>query len=197
MIKSSVARRYALALFDLAREGDVVDQVGAELVAFAGAVNEDRRLGALFYGRAFSPRQKNGLISRAVGGKLSPLAAQFIALLVDKQREDYIGGITTEYRKYVDRYRNVEEVTATTAVPLSEMEAQELAAKLSGAIKKQVRLVRTVDPKLLGGLVLKIGDRRVDASIRGRLNRLKERLAASAGDLPGGSAGPNPGPTQN
>ncbi len=185
MIKSSVARRYALALFDLAREGDVIDQVGAELVAFAGAVDQDRRLRALFYGRAFPPRQKNGLIQRAMGDKLSPLASQFIALLVDKQREDYLGGIMAEYGKYVDRYRGVEEVAATTAVPLSDTEAGELATKLSGAIKKQVRLVRTVDPKLLGGLVLKIGDRRVDASIRGRLDRLKERLAASTGAISG------------
>jgi F-type H+-transporting ATPase subunit delta len=181
LIRNAVARRYAQALFELALADGQVEAIGVELEGLVGAVKADPELATLFIGSSVPPRQKQAMVGRALEGRVSPLMAGFVAVAIDRRREGYLEGILEDYRRRADRHRNVFEVVATTAIALSEAEAEELGTKMTGAVGGKVRLVRKVDPALLGGLVLRIGDRLVDGSVRGQLERLKAHLSVAAG----------------
>lgn len=179
MQNASVARRYARALYELARERGQVDEVGRELELVVRTLDAHRDLRALWEHAEVSARVKLALIEQTFAGKVSGLVRNFVAVLAQKRREVYLGAIAREYTALADEALNRVEVEVRSAAPLSPDTLVDLQHRLGARLGKQIKFVTTVDQDLMGGLVIRVGDVLMDGSVRTRLKRMKERLASA------------------
>jgi F-type H+-transporting ATPase subunit delta len=175
---SVVHRTYARALFDAAKEKGRLAKVREELADFVAAVDDVPELDALLRNPQFDPRSKVQALEDVLGGA-DELVRNFLLLVVEKNR----GGQTREIQREFERLMAQEErrlsVELTTAYELSDDEAQQIVAQIERASGRPVDATRDVDPNLIGGIVLQAGSMRVDASVRGRLERLRRELTTA------------------
>jgi F-type H+-transporting ATPase subunit delta len=172
----SVAERvYARALYDAALDAGSVKDVQGELGAVAEAMAELPHLRSVVGNPQLDAASKAAVLEAAVG-EPSELMTSFLRLLAEKGRAGSIEGINTEYERIVARAEGQLTVELTTAHELSDAEAKEIVQQIERASGRRVEAVRTVDSKLIGGIVLQAGSLRADASVRGRLERMKQDL---------------------
>lgn len=176
MANHAVARRYARALFELAQEKGLLDQVEKELEMVAEMIRTNLKLRWVMNDVMTSPEVKSRLIEELFKGKVSDLVLRFLLVVVRKRREAYIPEM---YRAYVDlanEARGIVEVEVRSAVPLDEEIARNLEQKLVARLGKRVKFQTQVAPELIGGLVVRVDDTLMDGSVRTRLARMRERL---------------------
>ncbi len=177
-IVSGMGGRYALALFDLAHEAGGIDQVGADLKTFSDMIEESPDLQRLVRSPVFSiedqTRALDAILDRArIGG----LAGNFLRLVTAKRRLFAIRTMIADYNKLTDAHNNVVRARVTVAEPLSESDLAALKSALNEATGGQsVALDVDVDPAIIGGLVVRLGSRMVDGSLRTKLNTLRTRM---------------------
>ncbi|MCS6801548.1 MAG: ATP synthase F1 subunit delta [Chloroflexota bacterium] len=177
MADLTVARRYAQAIFSLAKDQNRFDEWDAELTTIAEALQQPELRAALESVRApFAAKRE--LIQSVFAETVSPLAKNFLLLLVQRGRLQLLDDIIAFYRRLVDEERGIARARVTTAVPLDESERERVAQRLAAITGKQIRLETAVDPTILGGLIARIGDKLIDGSTRTRLLALRQRLAA-------------------
>lgn len=174
----AIARRYAQALFQLAQEQGSVDRLESELKQVAALMAESPELQAMFEGTSTSGDIKRAKLREAFAN-MSKTTQNFLCLLVDKHREAYLAAIVEEFARAADRARGILDVEVRSAFELDGEQLGALEAKLKQAGAKAVRFSTKVDPELLGGLVLRVGDRLYDGSIKSQLQRMKQRLVIS------------------
>ena len=174
----AVAHRiYAKAVFEAAREKGALEPVGEEFASFAEAVESSPELRNLLQNPQVDARAKQA----ALGAALVDADATFrnFALLVtEKGRIAEIGNIHEEFERLVAQEQRVIQVQLTTAHELSDAEASEILQQIESTAGQRVEATRTVDPDLIGGLVLRAGSILVDSSIRGRLDKLRDELVS-------------------
>jgi F-type H+-transporting ATPase subunit delta len=168
-------RTYARALFEAAKDEGRLERVREQLTDFVAAVDEVDELRAVLESPELDSRAKAALLEQVLGDA-DELVRNFIRLLAEKGRAGELHEIAREFEALVAQDAGILEVELTTAVELSQSEFDELVARVGRASGRKVRASRAVDPDLVGGLVLQIGSRRLDASIRGRLERLRQEL---------------------
>lgn len=168
-------RTYARALFESAKEQDRVARAHEDLADFVAALDEVPELAALLENPEVDRAAKAGVLEELLAGG-DELVRNFLLLLVEKGRIAELREIARELDSLVAAEERRLEVELTTAVELSDKEAGEIVAQIERAAGRKVEAARRVDPDLIGGLVLQIGSRRVDASVRGRLERLRRDL---------------------
>jgi F-type H+-transporting ATPase subunit delta len=171
-----VARTYARALFEAAKEEGRLDEVKQELEDFAAAVREVPELGELLRNPELDPRTKAEVLAEVLAGADEALR-NFIRLVTEKGRGAQIEEIAREFDALYDAEQQVLSVELTTALELSDAEAKKIVEQIEKASGRTVEATRSVDPALIGGIVLRAGSLRVDSSVRGRLNRLRLELA--------------------
>jgi F-type H+-transporting ATPase subunit delta len=174
----AIHRTYAQALFEAAQERGRVAQVHAELDDFAAAVAEVPELRSVLRNPQVDPRAKARLLEELLGDA-DELVRNFLRLTAEKGRVGEIEEMAREFDRLVAREERRLDVELTTAFELSEEEAKRIVAQIEEASGRKVDATRTVDPDLIGGLVLQAGSLRVDASVRGRLERLRRELVSS------------------
>jgi F-type H+-transporting ATPase subunit delta len=182
MREDLVAERYAHALFLVAeRAGTIFDALDAlrELQARAGA---DPRVVAYFRSPLVPLGRKRAVARDGLTADLPPLVGRFADLLLRKKRLVLFPAIVAAYEAQVRRWQGLQEAEAVSAVPLTAEETKRLHAKLERVTGKTIELKTRVDPDLIGGLYVRIGDRVLDRSVKGLLHSLEERLLAV--DLP-------------
>ena len=180
MAGASSARRYAQAAFAIAQERGQVDLWGLELWAVEDALqNEEFR--ALLEQAAIPMSRKVRMIADVLKG-VNPLVQNLVCLLVSRRRLSLISGIRQEYMRLVDAYHGRERVQVMSAVPLDTDEQERVTRLLREMVGREVVLESRVDPETLGGLVIRVGDKLIDGSVRGRLEDLKESLAGERKD---------------
>ncbi len=168
-------RMYAQALFDAAKEHGRLEQVREELGDFVAAMDQVPELGTVLRNPQLDPRAKVRLLDDLLG-ETDELVHNFLRLVTEKGRAGDVDGIHREFERLVAREERRLEVELTTAYELPEEDARAIVRQIEEASGRQVEATRTVDPSLIGGLVLRAGSLRVDASVRGRLNRLRRDL---------------------
>ncbi len=177
--KATSAKRYAQAIFEIAQTKGALDKWLDDLQIVAGAL-ADPDLGALLDNRKMPLEDKRFLLTQALEG-VSPEALNLAVLLLAKGRLKVLpGAIAAEYRNKLDAHRGIERVEVVTAVPLDPQYLQRISSELATVVKKQIRLAHRVDPALVGGMVIKIGDRLVDGSVKTRLESLHRSLVEAA-----------------
>lgn len=182
MIEGSVARRYARALFELARDEGRIDPVAEQLDRFdALARSGDGRLGAVMSNPVYTQAERRAVLDAVIPALgLDPLVARFLRLLLDKDRMAALPDVRRAYRGLADDVAGRVRATVTTAFPLSDELRDQVMQALARATGKQVVLETTVDPSLLGGMVARVGSTLYDASLRTRLDRLQLSLSTPA-----------------
>jgi F-type H+-transporting ATPase subunit delta len=169
-------RVYARALYDAAKDENRVDAVGEELGDFVEAQRQVPELRELLRNPQLDQRLKASALEELLGGE-EKLVRNFLMLLTEKGRAGEIDEIARDFERIVAQEKGILDVELTTAVPLSEDEAGEVIAQIEKASGRPVVATRRVDPDLIGGIVLQAGSLRLDASVRGRLDRLRNDLA--------------------
>jgi F-type H+-transporting ATPase subunit delta len=170
-----VHRIYAQALLDAAHEGKRLERVREEFAEFATAVEESDELRGLLRNPQIDPRAKWEILSAVVEGADDEFR-NFLHLLTEKNRLAEVLEVHEEWERLLAAEEQVLEVELTTAVELTDDEAAEIVGQIEKAAGRKVEAARSVDPDLIGGLVLEAGSLQVDASVRGRLNDLREEL---------------------
>ena len=173
------ARRYAEAAFEIARRDDSVERWLAQLDHAAAAVTDPTVMRRLENPRVPLAERHAALVS-VLGSDLQAQVANLIGLLLRRRRLDALPGIAREFRRLHNRAAGIVEATATSAAQLDQAEVDALRARLEQISGARVELELNVDPALLGGVQVRLGDRLIDGSVRGRLERLRTRLAAGA-----------------
>jgi F-type H+-transporting ATPase subunit delta len=171
---STVAGRYATALFELALESNALAAVEKDLDGFAGLLAESADLTRLIRSPVFAADDQ----ARAVGAVLdragiSGLVGNFIRVVAGNHRLFVMPAIITEFRRLLAENRGETTAEVTSAEPLNDRHVGELKAALKAALGKDVTLDTRVDPALIGGLIVKVGSRMIDGSVRTKLNSLK------------------------
>jgi len=168
-------RIYARALFDAAKDRDRLARVREDLADFVAMVDEVPELRALLRDPVLDPKEKADALDSILGG-IDELVRNFLLLVAEKNRTAQIEEIAREFDRLVAAEERRLKVDLTTAFELSDKEAKTIVAQIEKASGRQVDATRSVDPDLIGGLILQAGSMRVDASVRGRLNRLRHDL---------------------
>jgi F-type H+-transporting ATPase subunit delta len=175
----AVAHRiYARALFDAAKEKDRLAQVHEELSDFVQATRDVPELRALLENPEIDHRTKQAALEELMSGG-EELVRNFLLVLVDKGRAPELDEIAREFDALVAAEERRLEVELTTAYELSDAEAKEILSQIESQSGRQVEATRRVDPGIIGGFVLQAGSMLVDASIRGRFERLRQVLERS------------------
>ena len=176
---SEVARVYAEALFDVAREKGKLDAVRDELGQFADAVDGNRDLQVFFFSPYFSSAEKAAGLKRAVSGADSELL-NFLELLIEKQRIPEVFRIRRQFDELWKKENRRIEVTVTSAVALEPAVVERVGEEIERQTGQKVELASRVDGEILGGIVLQVGNKVLDASIRARLEKLRKSVAQAA-----------------
>jgi F-type H+-transporting ATPase subunit delta len=176
MITSQLALRYAEALYELAAEKQALDGVERELGIVEETLAAHDELKTLIYHPQMPLAAKRETVERVFGPQVSEYVRNFLLLLVDKRRETALPAIIREYKVLANKARNIAEAEVTTARPLAEGDKQALAAKLSAVTGKTVVLNARVDDRIVGGVVVKIGDKLIDGSVVRQLEALRTAL---------------------
>ncbi len=174
---TTAARRYAEAVFEIAARDGSYDRWADDL-RLAATVVSDPVVARIVNSPAVPLRQRAKVLGTALGDRISPAAVNLVKLLDQRGRLALLPALSTDYGRLVDRMRNVAAATVTSAAPLAAAETAAVQARIEAMTGQTVRLTSTVDPDLIGGLTVRVGDRLIDASVRGRLERLRDQLVA-------------------
>ncbi|GAC1656718.1 MAG: ATP synthase F1 subunit delta [Candidatus Dormibacteraceae bacterium] len=172
---AGAASRYARAIFELASEEGRIDAWSRQLGVLRAVLEHPAARAVLEDPSVTGSRRREAVAALKLEG-IGPQGMNLMQMLVDARRPQLIGLIADQFETLADAAAGRVRATVTTAIPLSEPERARLAKDLSAGIGKDVRLVAMVDPKILGGLVLQVGDRLTDASVAGRLAQLRRRV---------------------
>jgi F-type H+-transporting ATPase subunit delta len=170
---------YARALYEAARGRGRVDAVREELEDFVAAERDVPELRELLRNPQLDHHVKAAALEELLGGE-DELVRNFLMLLAEKGRAGEIDEIAREFQRLVDEAEGILQAELTTAVELSDDEARDVVAQIEEASGRKVVATRRVDSDLIGGIVLQVGSMRLDASVRGRLNRLRTDLKGRA-----------------
>jgi F-type H+-transporting ATPase subunit delta len=176
---STAARRYAEAAFEIATRDDALDGWAGGL-ELAGAVVSDPKAAAFVDSPAVPLEKRVAVLESALAGRAPEGVVRLAKLLAQRRATARLPAISAEYRRRLNRERGIVEALVTSAVPLTPDETEALRRKISQMTDRTVELRAEIDESLIGGLTVRIGDTLYDASVRGRLERLRERLVASA-----------------
>ena len=171
-----VARTYARALFEAAKDKGRIEPVRDELTTFVAAVEEVPELKSLIRNPELDPLTKAAALDAVLEGA-DELIRNFVRVVTEKGRAAQLDEIAREYEALVAAEEQILSVELTTAYELSDDEAAAIVQQIEQASGQRVEAARTVDPDLIGGLILKAGSLEVDSSVRGRLDRLRRDLA--------------------
>ena len=175
------ARRYALALTQEAAQTGQADAVDADVVFLGETLDSSRELRLMFQSPVVSRDKKENVLTALFADRVSPLTMRFLSLLVSKQRESLIPAVVEAVRELRDSASGTVEARVRTAKPLADAERDALQTSLEAKAGAPVRMKVEVQPELIGGLIVRIGDVVYDRSVRHQLDVLREQLTQSAG----------------
>ncbi|MGL5116341.1 MAG: F0F1 ATP synthase subunit delta [Beijerinckiaceae bacterium] len=171
---SGIAGRYASALFELAADAGQTDGVGMDLQRFLALVDGSADLERLVKSPAYTAEQQLSAVSAVLDkAKIGGLAGNFIKLVASKRRLFAIRDMTNAYQTLSDHKAGIAKAEVTVAAPLSDANRQAVLAELKAVSGKTVNITEKVDPSIIGGIIVKMGSKMVDSSVRTKLNSLK------------------------
>jgi F-type H+-transporting ATPase subunit delta len=173
-----IAQVYARPLFEVAKEQSKLDVVKEQLGQFADALDENRELATFFFAPYFSTQEKEDGLGRLLDGA-DPVVENFFKVLIENHRVPVIFRVRREFETLYDQENSLLPVTITSAVTLDDATVKSIGDAIGKQTGQQVELTANVDPDVLGGLIGRVGNSILDASIRNRLENLRRSVASS------------------
>ena len=180
MLDYRVAHRYAKSLIELAESKGILDKVHEDISLFATACEESRELSLLLKTPIVKHVTKKKILRKLFDGKVDKMTSAFFDIICDKNRESFLQDIAKEFHIQYNIHKGIVAAQVTTAVELNDelrKEFNSILKDISG--KKNIELEEIVDEELIGGYILKVGDRQIDDSVSGKLNALRRKLIIS------------------
>ncbi|UJF33280.1 F0F1 ATP synthase subunit delta [Paenibacillus hexagrammi] len=172
-----VAKRYAKALFEVAQEKNAVSQVEEELTSVGSAIKDNADLQKFLSHPNIGASVKTDLLKQSLSGKVSEMVMNTLQVLIDKGRISILSALVSDYVKIANEALGQASATVYSTASLTDAQQAEIAAQFSKITGKTIRVTNVIEPKLLGGIQVRIGDRLYDGSIAGKLDRLAKSLA--------------------
>lgn len=177
--QGTAARRYAEAAFEVAMRDGTLEAWRSELDLATSIVSDERALDVLA-NPAIPTEKRAAVVEDLLGRHISRPVLNLIQLMLRRGRIESLPRVAAEFRRLDDDRQGITHATAISAVPLEPDEIRALTARLEQSTGGRIALDVEVDPSLLGGIVVRVGDRMIDGSVRGRLERLRNRLISGA-----------------
>jgi F-type H+-transporting ATPase subunit delta len=174
---TTAARRYAEAAFDLASRDGAHDRWDSDL-GKAVQLLADERVARIVDNPAIPLAEREAVLQKLLGRRLSRPALNLVRLLTRRGRLEILPAVAAHFGRLLDESRGIVAATVSSAAPLDDDEEAAVRSRVEAMTGREVRLSTEVDPDLIGGLVVRVGDQWIDASVRGRLERLRDQLAA-------------------
>jgi ATP synthase F1 delta subunit len=171
-----IAAVYARSLFEVAKEQDKLNSIREQLGAFADALDETRELQVFFFSPYFSTTEKQDGLDRAVSDA-DPILVNFLKLLIENHRMPVIFRVRRGFDELWLAENKRLPVQVTSAVALDSMTVDQIGARIAEQTGQRIDITSTVEPDILGGLVIRVGNSILDASIRNRLEQLRKQVA--------------------
>jgi len=180
MLNGALARRYAMALFELAVEMSVLDRTDEELSYIVDLISGNKDLNNLLNHPNIEAAAKKGIMENILKSNVSEMTRHFMFLLIDRRRQNLLALVQREFSRQANLVRNLIEVKVISAKELSSNQEEKLKQVIAKSTGKNIQLSTEVDPKLIGGAKLQIGDRVMDGSIATALEKLRKELIKSS-----------------
>ena len=174
-----IAEVYARSLFEVAQEHDSLDEIHDQLTEFAEALNESRELQVFFFSPYFSSEEKSDGIGKMIEGGNEHFV-RFLELLAERHRMPALFRIKREFESLWAEERKMLPVTITSAVELDRSTVKRISEEIQDRTGRSIELTTSVDPDVIGGLAMQVGNLIMDATIRARLERLRKEVAKAA-----------------
>jgi len=171
-----VAARYAKSLIDLAQEKGVLEEVHADMQLFSKTVRDNRDFKLFLTNPIIKHDKKLVILQRVFQNKVQPLTQTFFSIVTQKHREAILDSVATEFIRQYNVIKGIEIASITTAVPLSPELRAQVNQKIASLTGKTVQLIEKVDQNMIGGFILRVGDKQVDDTIRTDLRHLKQKF---------------------
>jgi len=178
-MSEAVAKRYAGALFEVVQARGTVDKVESELETVHNAIAESEDLRKVLNHPQINKEDKKALLEKIFKSEVSPEVLNLLKVVIDRGRENIFDELKPEFTAIADEARGIVEMTVTTANPLSQEDEAKLTSAFSQHLGKQLRIKTKIDPKVIGGVLVKIGNRLYDGTLAGKLDRFSKELKAS------------------
>ena len=172
-----ISKRYSDALVELTKSTSLsYDKISSELVIVANTLSQSQDLNDFFNNPIISTEDKKDVIEKVFSNEIDPLMVNFLKVIVDKNRFSAFSEITSAFKEAVDKSNNISRVTVTSAVNLSDDAKNRLKNKLEEKMHKTVTLDWEIDPKIIAGLVIQMGDNIIDTSLKNKLEDLSKNI---------------------
>ncbi|MCK4965460.1 ATP synthase F1 subunit delta [bacterium] len=176
MIANVISRRYADALFNASLKSNIVDTVYSDIEELAERMETNREFQYFLLTPRIKKSRKVDLINQIFSGIFSEITLNFLCLLLEKRRQEYIKRIFGYYKILYDKHHNRAEIEATSSIELTDDEEAQIKSTLEKITGKIVMITNTIDPSLIGGLITKIGNTVYDDSIKGYLELMRKEM---------------------
>jgi F-type H+-transporting ATPase subunit delta len=176
MNESRVGSRYAQSLLELAMERGVLDQVEKDMTYFLAVCDASPEFVRVMNNPIIPHPKKKDILAQLFNGKVNELTSAMFALITQKQREGYLVSMAHEFATLYRINKGIELAEVTTSYPLQDEQRVQFINLVTKKTGKKVQLTEKVDASILGGYILKVGDRMIDESIQNKLIRLKSKL---------------------
>lgn len=173
-----LANRYSKALLELAHEKNVLEQVKEEMKFLNQVINSSPDLAAMLKSPVIKSDQKRKVMNE-IAKNLSQLTQSFIRLLINQKRESYINEITKNFLEQYRIFKGIHLVQVTSAKPLSQKIKDEIIKKVKSSIGGTIELEEIINPDIIGGLIITINDKQINASVKNFLNEFKKTFATN------------------
>ncbi|MFQ5500294.1 MAG: ATP synthase F1 subunit delta [Candidatus Zixiibacteriota bacterium] len=177
MLAQEVAKKYSQALFDSANGKGLVDPAYDQLASLKELVAQDKTLLNFLQAPEVSDENKKALIRDVFGPRMERLFVEFLLVLIEKRRINFLPGIIDEFRILVEQAKGIARAYVTSAVPLDDKQRSDLVAGLAVRTGLTIELEEKVDPSILGGMIVVVNNEIIDGSVRHGLSVIEERLS--------------------
>lgn len=177
MSELTVAARYAKSIIDLSQEQQALEDVKNDMAFFLRTLKANAQLVAVLSNPIISHQKKLAILTALFEGKMNNVTLAFFKLMINKGRGDVLYTTAHEFVNQYDVLKHITQATVVSATTLSEANKAKILAEVKAAVGGEVVLEAKVDPELIGGFVLTVGDRQVDTSIANNLKKLKKNFA--------------------
>ncbi len=171
---SKITLRYAEALFDLAKDKGVLENVGADMEVFQQVCNANRDFLLMLQNPVIHGDKKQKIIKKIFSGKISDMALRFMALMVSKNREHYLPMISSAFTYLYKEHKGIKTAHVTSALPLDDKQKAEILDKLKNTVPYTIELVEHIDKSLIGGFTVDVENYEIDQSLRSHIKTLRK-----------------------
>ncbi|MGB0887657.1 MAG: ATP synthase F1 subunit delta [Vicingaceae bacterium] len=169
-----VASRYAKSLLKIAIDENSLEDLHKDMVLVNDVCVNNKELTLLLQSPIIKTDKKTAIMNEIFGGKISQIATSFIAIIISKKREGILGDIAASFIETYKNHKNIKTAQVTSAVPLSQDQKDKVVAMLKASSKTEVvDLNEIIDPTIIGGMIVRVGDKQIDESIKRKLTNLE------------------------